>query len=353
MLSLSLPSAQEVEASSLISLLDLYLEDSKQRVAAETLKDYRVCLAPFRQWWLENPNIHNYKLSERVFEDFLTWYIDVYRPPRSTRTTDYMINKTTILIRRFLRWLHTKGAVQQRIMDLCPLHTFETNQGKYYPTVNDLAAMFTSCRGPSRLRNAALLAFLVETGARRTEVANVKVSDLTFSKTLMDFSISKENHGHVHFRIVKNNNKGKRPGRHSVFSHMTALLLKMHLLIGNHCPDDSLFGKSDGGIWYIVRSVGDSADLPQIHPHAFRSMFIDWWIESVGVEGGLMADLALKLQVGHSYRNDVITNHYIDKNNSDKNIRRIRSFYTSPLLHLESRGSWDWSKWIPVMPQLG
>lgn len=352
MLSLSLPSTQEVEASSLTSLLDLYLEDTKKRVAAESLKDYRVCLAPFRQWWEENPDIHNHKLTEQVFEDFITWYVDVYKPPRAARTTDYMVNKTTILIRRFLRWLHTKGAVQRRIMDLCPLYPCEPKEGKYYPTVNDLAAMFAACHGPSRLRNAALLAFLVETAARRNEAANVRAGDLTFATSLMDFSISGENHGHVYLRVVKGNDKGKKQGRNSVFSHMTTLLLKMHLLIGNHHPDDSLFSKSDGGIWYIIHSIGSTADLPQIHPHAFRSMFIDWWIDSVGMEGGLAADLALKLQIGHSLNRDVTTSHYIDLNNSEKNLRRIRAFYTSPLLHLENRGSWDWSKWIPVAPRL-
>lgn len=345
MLSLSLPSLVEVEASQLPTLLDLYLDETQKRVRPSSFKVTYRYIAPFQDWWSNHPYVHQNTLSKKTIAEFMEWYLHEYKPERVPKTTEYMAHFMSETLRTFLRWLHQKGAVQENIVEICPLYEYTPPNDKYFPTINDLLAMFHICRGPNRIRDAALLSFMVETGARRFEVAAVHVKHVTLDMPLNDFSIDPENFGHVYLPVTKGNHDGEKPGRTSVFSHMTALLLKTYLH-SHGVTSGSLFGMPAGSIWYVTNKIGAAANLPRIHPHAFRAMFIDWFVDNSDGAEGIKADLALRLQVGHQTRKDVTVAHYVDHANSAKNIRRIRSFYTSPMLHLESRGDWDWSKWL-------
>lgn len=71
----------------------------------------------------------------------------------------------------------------------------------------------------------------------------------------------------------------------------------------------SLFGLTDNGIQLMVRRIGAIAQLPRIHPHAFRHCLIDYWREA-NATAGIMADLALKMHVGHALPKSDVTTRY-------------------------------------------
>jgi integrase len=329
-----------VEASNLIDLIDAFLAE-KASCAPRTYTNYRNELKPFTEWWQGQQGRYAATLTPGVFDDFLTFMGQGH--------SDYMRFRTTKRIRQFLTWAHNKGAVGARVTELCPRQDEPEAADKYYPSVDDLGRLFAACQGDTRLRDAALIAFAISTGARRFEIAHAALADLVFDTSWVDLDTSHNDHGgYIRLRVTKGDAQGKGQGRISVFDSRAGLLLKAYLRSVGRMPGQagSIFGMSDTTIHYIVRSLGERAGLGEIHPHAFRSALIDHWHDK-NAAAGEAADIAMRLQVGHTLPRSNVSLRYIDTRNKAKLLRRLRQFHASPLESLV----WDWSLWpvhIPV-----
>lgn len=348
-LALKLPTERIVDAKLLPSLIDAFLSEKASTISEGALKNYRFALSPFQTWWIEFPSIHKHELSESSLRDFFHWYEHEHTASTGARPSTYMLNKTAKLIRRVLTWAHKAGAVDQDISMLCPMPDYE--QGlKYYPDTSEIKQLFWSLSGVTRFRDAAMFALMVSTGARRFEVAALLIEDIVFYDTpsLNDLSADSNHSGYVLLRKVKGDSEGKGNGRVSSFDSVAGLLLKLYLH-NIRRSKGSLFDLSDDGVRHVVHHAGQVSGITKMHPHAFRSAFIDLWVER-NADKGMLADIALKLQVGHRIPMEKATNHYIDTRNRTKVLKWLRQFHVSPLTVLVEDGEWDWSIWPVHIP---
>jgi integrase len=222
---------------------------------------------------------------------------------------------------------------------MCPLYP-DPGRDKYFPDADDIATLLATCAGENRIRDTALILFATATGARRFEIASVEVADVEFDTPLTNLDTSAMHTGFVHLRTVKRDTTGRMKPRYSMFDSATGLMLKAWIRTAG-IVEGSLFGLTDNGIQLMVRRIAHDAGLPRAHPHAFRAALIDYWRE-VNATSGPMADIALKLQVGHSLKgNSDVTMVYQNLADWRRNRERIRVHYRSPVELL----SLDWSRY--------
>lgn len=331
--------SREVRAHNLLAVAQAFLADKARQCTPRTHENYVNDLRPFLDWWEGQAKEFDHLLGAETFTAFVEFLGGEYRSTFGNVATTHTQWRVTRRVRQLLRWAHAQGFVPVEIADLCPL-VEDSGSVKFYPSIEELHALMQAADGEMRLRDAALLAFSISTGARRYEVAQACVKDLHFDSPPECIDAGGEHAGWVHLRRVKYDAEGKRGGRVSAFDGACGLLLKTYLRSVNR-REGPLFGLSDVGIGLVVKRLGDAAGITEIHPHAFRSAFVDHWSET-HMDAGTMADVALKLQVGHQLpRSDVTVHRYLDHGNRRKVLRWIRRFHTSPLMAME----WDWTQW--------
>jgi integrase len=338
-LALSLPQERIVEASNLAALIDAYIAEKQTTIDPTALRTYRANLRPFIEWWRVCPDQHGYVLSRSILRKFVDWLTAEYRSSVGNPASDYMIEKCLVLVRRVLRWAHQVGAVSQDISELVPMYT-APEQEKYYPSTAELGAVMEVCSGDTKVRDMALWAFLIATGARRMEVAAATVDNLYFATSLDNLAVGDDHSGYVHFRVVKGDNLGRGLGRDSLFCSKAGLLLKVWMRLCER-TEGSVFGLTDDGIRFVVNTTGRAAQIDRMHPHACRSAFVSWWLDK-NAKGGPVADVALRMQVGHKPVTGDAQAYYRNKN-PDYRRRLISNFYTSPLEEITI----DWRR-LPV-----
>ena len=333
-----------VRAERLNDLIMAFLAEKERICTERTMVNYVNDLRPFLDWWQDHAADYNHTLTVQTFQDFITWLDAVYRNPFDKQSTSYTKWRVTKRIRHALRWAFEQGIVNAQIYDLCPQFP-DTGRLKYYPDLDDLAAMLDGCTGEMRLRDAALIAFATSTGARRFEIANARAENLTFDSALSCMDIGQNHGGHVRFVKVKGDREGKGFGRISAFGSPCGLLVKAYLRSVDR-RNGSLFGLSDQGIRAIVTRLGVQCGVTDMHPHAFRSALIDYWAD-FHKDRSYMATVAMKLQVGHALDKKDVSMHYIDTRNERKVIKLLRHFHVCPLQAIE----WKWERWpVHVTP---
>lgn len=344
-LAISPPTGERIiQAEHLRALIDAYLtEKARTAKRPDCAIGYEHNLAPFLSWWNECPEDHNYNLSATILDRFVKWARDEYTNSRGQRASINVLARATKQVRAVLRWGHDNGFIPVAIHELCPLIT-DPGRSKYFPEPHELYALINAAEGLTRLRDAALIAFSVSTGARRHEVANALAENVEFDTPITDVSIRSTHSGFVKLKVVKGDPHGSGLGRISGIDNTAGLLLKCYMAAAG-IESGPLFGLTDQGIAKAVRTLGKRAGLPEIHPHAFRSALIDYWHDK-HAEAGYLADIALRLHVGHAQDRRYATIHYIDLRNENKIKKRIRAYLVSPLQEM----GFDWTKWPVHIP---
>jgi site-specific recombinase XerD len=132
-------------------------------------------------------------------------------------------------------------------------------------------------------RDTAILRVFLDTGCRRAEVTNLRISDIDLDNQTIE--------------IV---GKGKRT-RRSVFGVKTAQSLDRYLrLLERDCPDHMAdeqgylwVGRqghlSASGISDVLHRMCVDAGVPQLHWHQLRHTFAHQWLANGGNEGDLMS----------------------------------------------------------------
>lgn len=329
-----------VDATNIVALINSFLENKRQTITEKSYSNYVIDLAPFLAWWetQEDPVLNRQRLNT-----FVDWLRNEWRNLYGKPATAPVAGRVCQRLRQVLEWGHANGFIPVRLAHMVPtIPEFETL--KYFPTPDEIYGIIMATTGDTRLRDASIIAMLAATGARRFELAAVEIEDLEFFGAFTDLAVDGEHSGYVRLRKTKGDREGQGVGRISLFDGRAGLLLKAYLRASGR-TSGNLYDMTDANIRKIVQQCGERAGLPQIHPHAFRSAFVDHWSD-VNALSGEMAMIALRLQIGHSLSNDV-TNRYRDLKNHAKNIRRIRQFYVSPL----QVAQWGWDNWPVHIPQ--
>lgn len=277
---LKMPEQTTVDASILPELYDAYLTTKAKSLSKAAIVNYKFALSPFLSWWLEHPEQHRHELTEVGFSQFFQWYECEFKRETGNPTSRYMLNKTAVNLQRFLKWAHQAGAVDRDLSALCPIPEYE-QVNKFYPTNGEINALFENLEGVTRLRDAALFALAASTGARRMEIAAIEIESIEFfeSPSMNDLDTEHDHSGYVHLRKVKGDSEGHKGGRYSVFDSVCGLLLKLYLHSIRR-KAGSLFSLSDDGVRHVVNNNATKAGVFRMHPHAFRSAFIDLWAET-------------------------------------------------------------------------
>lgn len=147
----------------------------------------------------------------------------------------------------------------------------------------DLAAIIATCDTKTFLgkRDAALLAFLADSGGRSMEILSLKLEDISISK------------GRALVR-----GKGDKD-RMIPFSPPTAMLLDRYIRARRThklASETNLLWLGDRGrmfgydaMWYMVKRRSHAVGVQGVHPHMFRRTFADRWLSAGGSTDGLMA----------------------------------------------------------------
>lgn len=336
-LSLSIPTERQIEAHVLPELIAAYIAATKPNVTAKVLQNYQYHLNPFLLWWQKFSDQHQQTLSKSTLQLFVDWYAVEYRTVTGLQTSDHMMDQTLSILRRVLRW---SGVTEDDANGVVPVHPSHPKP-KYYPKIEELDRLIKAPSEPHlALRDMTIMAMLLATGCRRFELANATVENVHFNTSIYNLSLGDDHGGYVHLRVVKGDAAGKGQGRYSMFHWKAGLLLKAYLRLTRR-SSGTLFGLSDDGIRTVVNEAGKDSGITRIHPHAFRSAFIDYWFWKYQ-DGGEAADIARHLQVGHALDKSNISTHYINLN-MDRQLELIKRFYVSPLEEI----ALDWYN-VPV-----
>jgi site-specific recombinase XerD len=128
-------------------------------------------------------------------------------------------------------------------------------------------------------RDAALIRVFIDTGARLSEVAGLRVADVDLDQ----------------LTLLLTQTKGRAP-RYVGIGNRTAKALDRYLRIRKAHPDayiDAVWLGRRGavtasGIRQITRRRARDAGIEHLHPHQFRHTFAHQWLADGGAEGDLM-----------------------------------------------------------------
>lgn len=338
-LSLSLPQERIVEATNLPVIIEMYIEDRRSKISPKAHKNYRIHLRRFSQWWDECAETHQNQLSQTTINNLVEWLENEYIGATGEPATPYNIAHTLVMLRRVLRWSFQVGSINQDVSEMIPIYDAR-KKPKYWPKAPELERMIATCTGVNRVRNMALWAFMISTGARRAEIAHAQIGNLTFNTPLTDLRIDGDHMGVIWFRVVKGDASGSGQGRRSVFCSKTGLLLKLWLMFSGR-TEGTIFNLYEAGIRKVVNTCAKEAGIERMHPHACRSAFMSYWVRQ-NAKHGNFADIALRFQVGHAPVGGDAQTHYLSEDPAWR-LDLIREFYCTPMDDIAI----DWSR-LPV-----
>jgi site-specific recombinase XerD len=210
-------------------------------------------------------------ITREHLESFIEDQLERFRP--STAATRYRD------IQQFFKWLVDEGEVS-----VSPMAKMRSPKLEERPvpiiSMDNLQALFRTCEGRSLedRRDAALLRTLLNTGARLSEVAGMRISDLDLDQ-----------------EEVSVLGKGKR-ARWLPLGPKTVKAIDRYLRIRSTHKDAELEwlwlgprGRlTDSGIAQMIRRRCTEAGIAPIHPHQFRHTFAHLWLSKGGGETDLM-----------------------------------------------------------------
>lgn len=333
-----------IDARLLPEIIEMYLDAklADGSIALDTRLNYHNNLTPWRVFWDTRADLHGGQVSPGIFQSALDWMRTDYRNCNGYQPAPNSIAHCWIRIRQVLKWAYEHGCTGPvNLVDWCPVVSF-VDPDVHYPTLPELSAIFARTSGEQRLRDTAVIAFLVSTGARRYEAAHADTAAITWTGTpASNLDASAAHTGWVLLKAVKGDRDGLGIGRPVAFDSICGLLLKAYLRSVNRTAG-SIFDMSDNAIGQMVDRHAHAVGAGEVSPHGFRRMLADHWDETHGLSGRA----ALKKQLGHAPNSaDVTERHYISKN-TRRVARDIAKWHVSPLQML----AWDWNLYPVHVP---
>ena len=197
------------------------------------------------------------KSASRVTTDDIRGYITYLSETRHLAETSLQTHINTL--RAFFGWLHTEEKIKKNPMLKIRSLKIDKKNARQALSVEELERLRDACQ---TYREKALVEFLVSTGCRLSEVAQLNVRDLDFSE-----------------RTVMVTGKGDKD-RTVYFSVRARLMLQAY--IKERRGGDGLFVSSKTpylrlkprAIQRIIRAISERAGLSiRVHPHLLRHTF--------------------------------------------------------------------------------
>ena len=309
------PTAEQIGARTLADLYPVYLEELRPRVAAKTITNYQHQIAPACAFWQDHGRDHGWSIDRQTGPALLAYL------HTETDLGQNSIRTTVRRVRQFLRWVHTSGRLPIDIsgwIDLpAPRNTEIRTLGR-----DEIRAMVDACAGHTRIRDLALICFLLETGARRIEAAHLDYGNVQWTAP---------EGGYAFLEIVKGyRDTDKR--RHVVFGRVTGKLLQIQRVVyGVDLLAGPVFGLTGSGITSVLAAVSKRAGV-EVSAHDFRRTFATHWIRNCRAPSPALAERLLEVQLGHSAKT-VAQAHYMALGYAD-----VAQHYVSPLDGLDLWG---------------
>jgi len=213
------------------------------------------------------------RLTREHVESFIGQLLETRKP--ATASNRYRA------LQVFFRWLVEEGERRES-----PMAKMRPPKVPEEPapvlSMEDIGRILKACQGQTfeDRRDAAIIRLLIDTGLRRSELANLTLDDVDWAESP------------PLLRVV---GKGGRV-RSVPFGRKAARDLDRYLrLRGKHRLSDSpalWVGRggpmTDSGIAQVVRDRAALAGLEGIHPHLLRHSFAHHWLANEGQEGDLM-----------------------------------------------------------------
>ncbi|HVB53471.1 MAG TPA: tyrosine-type recombinase/integrase [Candidatus Acidoferrales bacterium] len=181
---------------------------------------------------------------------------------------------------RFFGWLVAEGEIAQSPMAGMKPPAIPEDPPPV-ATEDDLRRLLKAAEGKTfeDRRDAAVILTFIDTGARLSEVALLRLSDVD-----------------LEHRTVRVMGKGRRPRDLALGTRATLVLnryLRMRPLHRTARLDALWLGHAGpmtrAGVSDIIEKRAKQAGITGLHPHALRHAFADRWLSAGGNEGDLMA----------------------------------------------------------------
>lgn len=238
------------EKSDLNKRINYYLGAKRiDGLSPRTLDNYKYTLEMFAQ--------HTNKSVSKITTDDIRSYINYLSETRHLKETSLQTHINTL--RAFFGWLHTEEKIKKNPMAKIKSLKLDKKNARQALSVEELERLRDACEG---YREKALVEFLVSTGCRLSEVAQLKAEDLNFAD-----------------RSVMVTGKGDKD-RVVYFSVRARLMLQEYikerkggdgLFVSSKYPYEPLKPRA---IQRIIHNVSERAGLAgRVHPHLLRHTF--------------------------------------------------------------------------------
>ena len=265
----------------------------------KTVTHYRNSFAAFDRFLAAQPQTD--ALSNASMNAFASWLRQT--PTKGWRgdTTRSEFGLHGILkdMRAFLNWL-----VEEELLEKAPKVPVPKLPQTLFPILTDaeLARVFATKQLDTKseigVRNRALIAFLLDTGVRRAEVAALKLDDITLQEGM-----------------AKVTGKGRKE-RIVFFAPATAKLLKSWLAIRGD-GEGPFFWLTADGIHMLFRRIQKEAGLEVFHPHQLRHT------AATKLLAGGADTHSVRRMLGHS--SVVVTEKYLSLSTADLKAKHAAS----------------------------
>jgi len=178
-------------------------------------------------------------------------------------------------------YLHSKKYAERTIKDIVSFkrrsNSAITDEEKLAQSVLSKKELYYLVENIKNPRDNLIIRFLYDTGARVSEMTNLKLKDVDL------------NTGEVQLM-----GKGRKP-RTVFFQQRTAELLKEHIVARSiNAPNDLLFKLKPVSVWYNLKKYGKELLQRDLHPHMLRHSRLQHMADE-GVDS-----FAIKSYAGHS-----------------------------------------------------
>ena len=254
----------------------LYLDSFIRSLRAQNLSDrtvqtYSESVRQFASYLRETGMPQGLStITREHVESFITHLLAKWKPATA--------NNRYRGLQAYFKWLVDAGEIRESPMiRMKPPKIPE--QSPEVLSEEDIVRMLKACEGRSfeDRRDAAIIRLLLDTGLRRSELANLKLDDLN----LDDQTVTVMGKG-KRARVVHYGRKAARDLDRYLRArqgHRDAQL--PHLWLGSRGP------MTDSGVYQVVQARASLAGV-RAYTHLFRHTFAHLWLQADGQEGDLM-----------------------------------------------------------------
>ena len=197
------------------------------------------------------------KSAAKVTTDDIRGYISYLDETRHLKDTSLQTHITTL--RAFFGWLHTEECIKKNPMSKIKSLKLDKKGARQALSVEELERLRDACKG---YREKALIEFLVSTGCRLSEVAQLRAADLNLADRSVQVTGKGDKDRVVYFSVR---------ARLMVQEYMVQRKGGDGLFVSSKSPYEPLKPRA---IQRIVRSLSERAGLEgRVHPHLLRHTF--------------------------------------------------------------------------------